>query len=152
MKLAVSGLSGSVLAVVGVVFKESFGLEKSNGELKKQFIYFFLVRPIFLDGITFGFHLIHDQKSHTDMNHRIGHVVERHTVANEPIYHNGEIKGWVTSGGYAHHSAKSVALGYVPAEIADESSGWTIDIIGQRRNATLQAQPLFDPENLKMRS
>jgi tyrosyl-tRNA synthetase len=31
-------LQGSVLEVVSQVFRESFGLEKSNGELRKQFI------------------------------------------------------------------------------------------------------------------
>ncbi len=35
---AVSDLKGHVLQVVSQVFKESFGLEKSNGELRKQFI------------------------------------------------------------------------------------------------------------------
>ena len=33
-----SSLQGNVLEVVSVVFKEAFGLEKSNGELRKQFI------------------------------------------------------------------------------------------------------------------
>ncbi|MCF6321724.1 MAG: FAD-dependent oxidoreductase [Rhizobiaceae bacterium] len=72
-------------------------------------------------------------------------------VADEPIYFNGEVKGWVTSGGYAHASQVSVALGYVPAEIADESDGWEIEIIGERRKAALQLQPLFDPDGSRMR-
>ena len=37
-EMAASALSGNVLEVVGKVFKESFGIEKSNGELRKQFI------------------------------------------------------------------------------------------------------------------
>ena len=37
-ELAASDLHGNVLEVVSQVFKESFGLEKSNGELRKQFI------------------------------------------------------------------------------------------------------------------
>ena len=73
-------------------------------------------------------------------------------VSDEPIYHKGEVKGWVTSGGYAHASGKSVALGYVPIEIADEKDGWEIEIIGERRNASLQEKPLFDPSGSKMRS
>lgn len=37
-EMAASDLSGNVLEVVNRVFKNSFGLEKSNGELRKQFI------------------------------------------------------------------------------------------------------------------
>ena len=37
-EMAAAKLSGNVLQVVGLVFKEAFSLEKSNGELRKQFI------------------------------------------------------------------------------------------------------------------
>ena len=37
-EMATANLKGNVLEVVSRVFKESFGLEKSNGELRKQFI------------------------------------------------------------------------------------------------------------------
>ena len=40
-------------------------------------------------------------------------------IGDEPVWHDGEVVGWVTSGGYAHHSEASVAMGYVPAELAD---------------------------------
>ena len=40
-------------------------------------------------------------------------------IGDEPIWHGGEVVGWVTSGGYAHYSAASLALGYVPAALAD---------------------------------
>ncbi len=73
-------------------------------------------------------------------------------VSDEPIYHNGEVKGWVSSGGFAHGSGVSVALGYVPAEIADETEGWEIELIGERRSARLQTTALFDPDNIKIRS
>ncbi|MBI1842198.1 MAG: hypothetical protein HYR88_15280, partial [Verrucomicrobia bacterium] len=36
----------------------------------------------------------------------------------EPLFHHGECVGYVTSGGYAHYVKRSVALGYVPAELA----------------------------------
>jgi dimethylglycine dehydrogenase len=73
-------------------------------------------------------------------------------VSDEAIFFNGEVKGWVTSGGYAHGAGLSVALGYVPAEIADETEGWEIEIIGDRRKARLQQSALFDPDNIKIRS
>lgn len=37
-EIAAADLNGNLLQVVGLVFKDAFGLEKSNGELRKQFI------------------------------------------------------------------------------------------------------------------
>ena len=37
-EMAAADLKGNLLQVVGLVFKDAFGLEKSNGELRKQFI------------------------------------------------------------------------------------------------------------------
>ena len=42
-------------------------------------------------------------------------------IGDEPIWHNGKVVGWVTSGGYAHWSKESMALGYVPKELAGET-------------------------------
>jgi dimethylglycine dehydrogenase len=38
-------------------------------------------------------------------------------VADEPIWHDGAVVGFVTSGGYAHYVDKSVALGLLPTEL-----------------------------------
>ncbi len=72
-------------------------------------------------------------------------------ICDEPIWHGGEVKGWVTSGGYAHASGVSVAMGYVPKDIADEVTGWSIDILGEHCSARLQSVPLFDPKGEHMR-
>ena len=73
-------------------------------------------------------------------------------VGDEPIWHNGAVVGWVTSGGYVHYSKKSVALGYVPANLVKDDAVFQIEIIGELRDAHLQAQPLLDPEGKRMRS
>ena len=39
-------------------------------------------------------------------------------IGDEPIWHDGAVVGWVTSGGYGHHVKESIALGYVPAALA----------------------------------
>lgn len=64
------------------------------------------------------------------------------------------VVGWVTSGGYAHWVQKSVAQGYVPAELAgDESAGlFEIEILGQRRPARINIEPPFDPTGDRMRA
>ncbi len=73
-------------------------------------------------------------------------------VGDEPISLNGAVCGWVTSGGYAHASGKSVALGYVPRELADRIDGWTIELLGDTLAAVLQPQPIFDANGSRMRS
>ncbi|MGM0584432.1 MAG: GcvT family protein [Pseudomonadota bacterium] len=73
-------------------------------------------------------------------------------IADEPIWFRGEVRGWVTSGGYAHPSARSMAMGYVPKEIAREPEGWEVEILGDRRPARLQPAPLFDANSSRMRS
>jgi dimethylglycine dehydrogenase len=74
-------------------------------------------------------------------------------IGDEPIWHDGQVVGWVTSGGYAHFSKASVALGYVPTQLATGEVGeFEIEIIGRRRPAHLQLEPLFDPAGKRMRS
>jgi dimethylglycine dehydrogenase len=72
-------------------------------------------------------------------------------IGDEPIWHDGKVIGWVTSGGYAHYVQKSVALGYVPKEIAASDEGFEIEIIGKRYPARPQREPLFDPSGSRMR-
>jgi dimethylglycine dehydrogenase len=61
--------------------------------------------------------------------------------------------GWITSGGYGHYVDRSLAQGYVPAALAaDLREGvFEIEILGERRKATILNQPLFDPEGTRMR-
>jgi dimethylglycine dehydrogenase len=73
-------------------------------------------------------------------------------IGDEPIWHDGKVRGWVTSGGYAHTAKTSIALGYVPKEIAAETEGFEIEIIGERRKATRLSEPIFDPKGDRMRA
>jgi dimethylglycine dehydrogenase len=72
-------------------------------------------------------------------------------IGDEPIWHGDSVHGWVTSGGYAHASGVSAALGYVAKEIADEQHGWSIEILGRRYPARLQRQALFDPDGKRLK-
>ncbi|RAZ76841.1 GcvT family protein [Mesorhizobium atlanticum] len=72
-------------------------------------------------------------------------------IGDEAIWHDGAVRGWVTSGGYAHNSKMSVAMGYVPKEIADRPDGFEIEILGKRHAARIQAAPLFDANFERMR-
>ncbi|MEM7072416.1 MAG: FAD-dependent oxidoreductase [Pseudomonadota bacterium] len=141
----------------------SMRLEKSFGSWAREY------RPIygptagrldrFIDWNREGF-IGRDQalKEHEDGPGRLLTVFEvdaddADVIGDEPIWHRGTVVGWVTSGGYAHHSAASVAMGYIPAELAKaEQDGFEIEIIGERRPATPIHQPLFDPAGARMRS
>ncbi len=72
-------------------------------------------------------------------------------LGDEPIWHNDDVIGWVTSGGYCHHQQQSVALGYIPGEKHGESKGFAIEILGDRRPAEMLREPLFDPKGSRMR-
>ena len=77
-------------------------------------------------------------------------------IGNEPIWHNGPdgnaVVGWVTSGGYAHHSEKSIAMGYVPAVHATSDGPWEIEVLGVMRSAARLTEAPFDPSGARMRS
>jgi dimethylglycine dehydrogenase len=71
--------------------------------------------------------------------------------ADEPIWCDGEVVGFVTSGGYAHYVGESVALGFVPAPRAQPGAEFEIEILGEQRPARLIKEPLFDPLGERMR-
>ena len=81
-------------------------------------------------------------------------VVDAHDAdvwADEPIFSGDDVVGFVTSGGYAHHSAKSVALGFVPVEMMTGGAEFAIEILGERRAAKLVDEPVLDPRGERMR-
>jgi len=69
----------------------------------------------------------------------------------EPIFRDGEVVGFVTSGGYAHFAEKSVALGFIPTSMIEEGGKFEIEILGDMRTAVIQNTPLFDPKGERMR-
>ena len=73
-------------------------------------------------------------------------------IGDEPLFHKGEVAGFVTSGGFAHASGVSVAMGYVRAELADEPEGWCVELFAEMLDARMQKQPLFDSNSSRMRS
>ena len=71
--------------------------------------------------------------------------------ADEPVLHNGEIVGRVTSGSYGHCVEKSIALAYIPTELA-ETDHFQVEILGDLRPAQHIREPLIDPSGARMRS
>ncbi|MFP6698636.1 MAG: FAD-dependent oxidoreductase [Alphaproteobacteria bacterium] len=71
--------------------------------------------------------------------------------ADEPIWKDGAVVGFVTSGGYAHYVYKSVAIGFVPVDMIAPGAAFEIEILGEMRPATLITEPLFDPKGERLR-
>jgi dimethylglycine dehydrogenase len=78
-------------------------------------------------------------------------ALDADVVAYEPIWLDGKVQGFCTSGGYAHHAGKSIALGFVPTDRAEAGLEVEIEIMGQMRPARLITTPLFDADGARMR-
>lgn len=72
-------------------------------------------------------------------------------VAYEPVFIDGTVQGFCTSGGYSHHTGKSIAMALIPREHAHIGKQVEIEIMGKLRSA-VQIEPTFDPQGSKMRS
>ena len=69
------------------------------------------------------------------------------------ILYNGDVVGETTSGGFGYRVGKSIALGILRTDLAVEGTEVEVEIFGQRCKAVVQAdQPLWDPENERLRS
>jgi dimethylglycine dehydrogenase len=72
-------------------------------------------------------------------------------VAFEPVFIDGKVQGFCTSGGYSHHAGKSIALALVPRAAVTDDLEVEIEIMGQMRRAKRITTPLFDPDGTAMR-
>jgi dimethylglycine dehydrogenase len=72
--------------------------------------------------------------------------------ANEPVYQADTIVGSVTSGGFGHTVGKSIALALIEPGLAQTGTMLQVDILGQRRPATVSMEALFDPTGARLRS
>ena len=71
--------------------------------------------------------------------------------AYEPIWIDGAVQGFCTSGGYSHHAEKSIALALIPRALAKDGLEAEIEILGKMCPARLITEPLFDPEGERFR-
>ena len=82
-------------------------------------------------------------------------VVDAHdadVTGYESILHGGRAVGHVTSGGYGHCAGASIAMGYVPAELAREGEVFSIGILERECAARVTLAPLIDPHGERLRA
>jgi dimethylglycine dehydrogenase len=70
----------------------------------------------------------------------------------ESVIAEGRVVGVTTSGGYGHHTAKSLGFAYVEPALATPGSAFEIDLLGAPRAATVRAEPVYDPRNERLRA
>ena len=69
----------------------------------------------------------------------------------EAVLCDGAAVGYISSGGYAHHVGRSMAMGYVAVIHAGAGTMLEIEILGQMYPAEVRGEPLYDPGGMKMR-
>ncbi|MBT4567024.1 MAG: FAD-dependent oxidoreductase [Marinovum sp.] len=64
-------------------------------------------------------------------------------VAYEPVWMDGSVVGFCTSGGYSHYAEKSIALALIPADRVKPGLTAEIEILGQMCTARMLDRPLL---------
>ncbi len=70
----------------------------------------------------------------------------------EPLFAAESVIGVATSGGYGHTVNKSLAFAFVDPEYASPGSSFEIEILAERQQATVLDGPVYDPDNLRLKS
>jgi glycine cleavage system T protein len=73
-------------------------------------------------------------------------------LGGEPLLDGDRVLGRVTSGGYGYTVRRSIAYGYLPAEIAHPDARVEVELFGERCPATVMAEPLYDPKGERIRA
>ena len=69
----------------------------------------------------------------------------------EPISHQGEIVGSVTSAGFGHHLKKTIAFGYLPSELG-KMDHFDIEAFGTSHTALRGGRCLYDAQMARLKS
>ena len=69
------------------------------------------------------------------------------------LWHDGEVVGETTSGGWGYRVGKSIALGMLRTDLAVAGTRVEVEIYGERYAAVVQEDcPIWDPENARLRA
>jgi glycine cleavage system aminomethyltransferase T len=72
-------------------------------------------------------------------------------VGKEAILDGDKVIGLVTTGGFGHTLKKPIAYGYLPIQYAKQGTRLQIEVAAKRYEATVEKEPLYDPENQKVK-
>ncbi|RDD60818.1 GcvT family protein [Ferruginivarius sediminum] len=71
---------------------------------------------------------------------------------NEPVMIDGEVVGRATAGGFGHYVQKSLMMGYVRTDVANEGQEVKVRLLDQERPARIIPESPYDPENEALRA
>ena len=69
----------------------------------------------------------------------------------EPIVDGDEVLGYVTSANYGHSIGRGIVYGYLPVGHAEVGTSVDVVYFGERMQATVAQEPLYDPTGSKMK-
>ncbi len=70
---------------------------------------------------------------------------------NEVVLHDGRVVSYVLSGGHGPTVGADLAFAYLPTELAAPGTQLAVEVLGETVGACVVADPLFDPENRRLR-
>ncbi|WP_214404431.1 GcvT family protein [Pseudonocardia lacus] len=72
-------------------------------------------------------------------------------MGKEPVFHDGTAVGYVTSAAYGYSIDASIAYAWLPAAAAEAGTGVQVEYFGERLDAVVATEPLYDAERKKLR-
>jgi glycine cleavage system aminomethyltransferase T/glycine/D-amino acid oxidase-like deaminating enzyme len=72
-------------------------------------------------------------------------------LGKEPVFHNGQAVGYVTNAAFGYTVRKPVAYAWLPGTVR-EGEAVEIEYFGKKIKATVTADPLYDPQDRRLRS
>ncbi|MFZ0207916.1 MAG: aminomethyltransferase family protein, partial [Roseiarcus sp.] len=68
-----------------------------------------------------------------------------------PVFSDGALVGLTVSSGYGHAIGKAIALAYVRTDLAKPGTALEVEVLGSRVGARVEAEPLYDAANARLR-
>ena len=72
-------------------------------------------------------------------------------LGNEPVFSDGDVVARVTSGGIGYTLETSLALAYLPVDLAESGTPLSVDVFGDRVSAEVADDPLYDAKGERTR-
>ena len=72
-------------------------------------------------------------------------------LGGEPILDGQHVIGRITSAGYGYTIRKSIVYGYLPITYTTTGTRLSVQLFGERYDATVMKEPLYDPKNDKVK-
>jgi 4-methylaminobutanoate oxidase (formaldehyde-forming) len=69
----------------------------------------------------------------------------------EPVYDGAELVGRLRSGGYGYTVEKNIGLAYLPLPLAKTGTLLTVEVFGERLEAEVTPDVLYDPQGRRLR-